>query len=158
MLVSVLRRIGTIKYRLVTNEYWPSISPRSVAVSAVRPSSRPVEHWCHNLHSVSALNIVQLALINNAVAQIERKFSILRQRRARSVRQNSSRWLQLFWVRVGWCFRRGYVLLYYILYEVLLILVIAAKDFISKLLVLDPKKRLTTEQCLNHPWLKKAPY
>jgi serine/threonine protein kinase len=33
-----------------------------------------------------------------------------------------------------------------------------AKDFISKLLVLDPKKRLTTEQCLNHPWLKKAPY
>lgn len=40
----------------------------------------------------------------------------------------------------------------------LLTIILAAKDFISKLLVLDPKKRLTTEQCLNHPWLKKAPY
>ncbi|XP_074605530.1 spaghetti-squash activator [Brevipalpus obovatus] len=30
----------------------------------------------------------------------------------------------------------------------------AAKDFISKLLVRDIKKRMTTKECLNHRWLK----
>ncbi len=29
----------------------------------------------------------------------------------------------------------------------------AAKDFIKRLLVLDPRKRLTAEQSLHHPWL-----
>ena len=29
-----------------------------------------------------------------------------------------------------------------------------AKDFISRLLVSDQQKRLTSEQALNHPWLK----
>jgi calcium-dependent protein kinase len=28
-----------------------------------------------------------------------------------------------------------------------------AKDFIKRLLVLDYRKRLTAEQCLQHPWL-----
>ena len=31
----------------------------------------------------------------------------------------------------------------------------AAKDFINKLVVYDPKKRMTAEQTLSHPWLKK---
>jgi len=30
----------------------------------------------------------------------------------------------------------------------------SAKDFISNCLVLDPRKRMTIEQCLAHPWLK----
>ena len=29
-----------------------------------------------------------------------------------------------------------------------------AKDFINKLLVVEPAKRLTTKQALEHPWLK----
>ena len=28
-----------------------------------------------------------------------------------------------------------------------------AKDLVSKLLVLDPKERLSSEQALQHPWL-----
>lgn len=31
-----------------------------------------------------------------------------------------------------------------------------AQDFISKLLVKDPRRRLTARQCLDHPWLKAA--
>jgi len=31
-----------------------------------------------------------------------------------------------------------------------------AKDFIRRLLVADPRQRMTTEQCLQHPWLAKA--
>ncbi|XP_077997326.1 protein Obscurin-like [Glandiceps talaboti] len=31
-----------------------------------------------------------------------------------------------------------------------------AKDFISRLLILDPSKRMTTQQCLDHPWLELA--
>nr|XP_006823009.1 PREDICTED: striated muscle-specific serine/threonine-protein kinase-like [Saccoglossus kowalevskii] len=31
-----------------------------------------------------------------------------------------------------------------------------AKDFISRLLVLDPSIRMTTEECLDHPWLELA--
>ena len=31
-----------------------------------------------------------------------------------------------------------------------------AKDFITKLLVVDPKKRLSAGKALNHPWLLKA--
>jgi len=30
-----------------------------------------------------------------------------------------------------------------------------AKDFIKKILIEDPKKRPTTEECLNHPWITK---
>lgn len=30
-----------------------------------------------------------------------------------------------------------------------------AKDLISKLLVVDPKKRYTCEQALKHPWFQK---
>jgi len=30
-----------------------------------------------------------------------------------------------------------------------------AKDFIRKILVVDPQKRATAEQCLNHPWIKE---
>lgn len=30
-----------------------------------------------------------------------------------------------------------------------------AKDFISKLLLLDPKQRMTAEQALNHKWIQK---
>ena len=30
----------------------------------------------------------------------------------------------------------------------------SAKDFITNCLVLDPRKRMTIEQCLAHPWLK----
>ena len=30
----------------------------------------------------------------------------------------------------------------------------SAKDFITNCLVLDPRKRMTIEQCLSHPWLK----
>eukprot|EP00727_Mastigamoeba_balamuthi_P002765 m51a1_g12486 putative ribosomal protein s6 kinase alpha-6-like (106) ;mRNA; f:5-322 len=29
----------------------------------------------------------------------------------------------------------------------------AAKDLISKMLVVDPEERFTAEQCLRHPWL-----
>jgi serine/threonine protein kinase len=29
-----------------------------------------------------------------------------------------------------------------------------AKDFIKRMLVVDPKKRYTAEQCLNDPWIK----
>lgn len=32
--------------------------------------------------------------------------------------------------------------------------VCAAKDFIRKILVVDPDKRYTAEQCLAHPWIK----
>jgi len=32
-----------------------------------------------------------------------------------------------------------------------------AKDFVSKLLVLDPKKRMSAEEALQHPWLKNVP-
>lgn len=31
---------------------------------------------------------------------------------------------------------------------------LSAKDVISKLLVLDPEKRLTAKSCLEHPWVK----
>lgn len=31
----------------------------------------------------------------------------------------------------------------------------SVKDLISKLLVLEPEKRLTAKQALNHPWLKQ---
>ena len=31
---------------------------------------------------------------------------------------------------------------------------LSAKDVISKLLVLDPKKRLSAKDCLEHPWVK----
>lgn len=31
-----------------------------------------------------------------------------------------------------------------------------ARDFITKLLKTDPKKRMTAEEALNHPWLKKG--
>jgi serine/threonine protein kinase len=31
-----------------------------------------------------------------------------------------------------------------------------AKDFITKLLVVDPKKRLSAGKALNHPWLLRA--
>jgi serine/threonine protein kinase len=31
-----------------------------------------------------------------------------------------------------------------------------AKDFITKLLVVDPKKRMTAKQALEHPWLAGA--
>lgn len=30
----------------------------------------------------------------------------------------------------------------------------SAKDVISKLLVLNPTKRLSAKQCLEHPWIK----
>ena len=30
-----------------------------------------------------------------------------------------------------------------------------AKDFVSKLMVRDPKARLTPKQMMNHPWMKK---
>ena len=30
-----------------------------------------------------------------------------------------------------------------------------AKDFVSKILVADPKKRLNCEQMMAHPWMKK---
>lgn len=33
---------------------------------------------------------------------------------------------------------------------------VEAKDFISKLLVADPSKRLKAEEIQNHPWIKKA--
>jgi len=33
-----------------------------------------------------------------------------------------------------------------------------AKDFIARLLVADPRKRLTTQQCLIHPWLRSSAY
>ncbi|KAJ1563260.1 hypothetical protein HK096_001735, partial [Nowakowskiella sp. JEL0078] len=33
-----------------------------------------------------------------------------------------------------------------------------AKDFISKLLILDPKKRMTAKEALSHPWLEKLPH
>ena len=33
-----------------------------------------------------------------------------------------------------------------------------AKDMIEKLLVADPKKRLTTEQILQHSWLQVIPF
>ncbi|XP_020293970.1 probable serine/threonine-protein kinase DDB_G0278901 isoform X2 [Pseudomyrmex gracilis] len=32
-----------------------------------------------------------------------------------------------------------------------------AKDFVAKLLVLDPSARMTAKQCLNHDWLRGAP-
>ncbi|XP_065844960.1 death-associated protein kinase 2-like isoform X2 [Oscarella lobularis] len=32
-----------------------------------------------------------------------------------------------------------------------------AKDFISKLLILNPKKRMTLDECLSHPWLNPTP-
>uniref|UniRef100_UPI0039813FD3 protein kinase domain-containing protein n=1 Tax=Salmonella sp. s51228 TaxID=3159652 RepID=UPI0039813FD3 len=28
-----------------------------------------------------------------------------------------------------------------------------ARDFISKLLILDPKQRMTCKECMKHPWL-----
>ena len=31
-----------------------------------------------------------------------------------------------------------------------------AKDFIRKLIVVDPTKRMTALQCLEHPWLKNT--
>jgi serine/threonine protein kinase len=31
-----------------------------------------------------------------------------------------------------------------------------AKDFVKKILVADPKKRLTSEQIFNHPWMKAS--
>lgn len=30
-----------------------------------------------------------------------------------------------------------------------------AKDFIRHLIAVDPKSRMTAEQCLEHPWLQK---
>ena len=35
---------------------------------------------------------------------------------------------------------------------IMLIVVIIAKDFITHLMELDPKKRYTCEQALKHPW------
>jgi len=32
----------------------------------------------------------------------------------------------------------------------------SAKDFISKIFVVDPKKRLTASDCLKHPWLNES--
>lgn len=32
----------------------------------------------------------------------------------------------------------------------------SAKDFIKKLLVLDPKQRLTAQQALEHAWIKSG--
>ena len=31
-------------------------------------------------------------------------------------------------------------------------------DFISKLMVVDPEARLSTEEALMHPWLQAEPY
>jgi calcium-dependent protein kinase len=33
---------------------------------------------------------------------------------------------------------------------------VSAKDFIKKLLVLDPKQRLTAAQALEHAWIKSG--
>lgn len=40
-----------------------------------------------------------------------------------------------------------------LLHSILTILTLAAKDFISKMLVVDPEARYTVDQCLAHPWL-----
>jgi len=31
---------------------------------------------------------------------------------------------------------------------------LSAKDVVSKMLVIEPKNRLTASQCLDHPWVK----
>lgn len=38
----------------------------------------------------------------------------------------------------------------------LLAAILVAKDFITKLLVVEPKKRMTAKQALEHPWLAGA--
>ena len=37
----------------------------------------------------------------------------------------------------------------------LIVIIITAKDFITHLMELDPKKRYTCEQALKHPWYVK---